>query len=1077
MENFVIDSYGKKTTFASFLPGIAGIKGIPIWCYYVNRGQGVVSFGVDNKDHAIMEFYPAHTAYQNVKRTGFRTFIKSGGKFAESFADEDNAHKMLVGANTLSIEEDNNDTGLRTKVTYFVLPEEKIGGLVRKVCIENISDQDKEIEIIDGMPALIPYGVSLDSMKNMAQLSKAWMQVEEPFENVSYYRVRASMEDTASVTTVAGGNFSLAIDEKGEFLKPVIDPDAVFGYDNSLSKPVNFIEGGLGGVLDTKQSRSNLIPSSFFAKKDRLSKGESTCIYELIGQVEDVSVLKRFLSGEDGSGKKSVTEKSVSGKSTSEKSAPSANTFTKLTPKFFEKKLERAIELTDDLTDIVSTKTGDKNFDEYTRYTFMDNVLRGGLPIKIGDNKVFYVYSRKHGDLEREYNYFAMSPEFYSQGNGNFRDVNQNRRMDSFFAPYTDRAGIKMFYSLIQTDGYNPLSIEKITYSIDRVVLEDILSGYISKIEEGHVDLLSAHLEDYYDGDNFDKEKFRNTIYEVVKDKHFTPGHLALVCDGDVFDKIMDSSTADVNASFGEGYWSDHWTYNLDLVEEYLSLYPEKRQELLFEKDYTYFASHKKINKRSKRYEETEGGIRQYYALDTDTVRQDTGKELRTKDGHIYKGTLLEKLILLCTTKFAALDPEQMGVEMEGGKPGWYDALNGLPGLLGSSMAESYELERTLAWTIDALSSYEGDAAIFKELWEFMSDIYHITENVEDCNIYWNLVNDRKEKYWDDVFERIDGSVSTVSATEVLAVLTRFKEIVDEGIKKAIKLGNGICPTYFYYDVTYYTKDDDGIHPVSFKVNMVPLFLEGPVRYLKTAIDLDKKRALYDRIKESDLYDDKLKMYKINAPLSSASYELGRCRCFTPGWLENESIWLHMEYRYLLELVRSGLYKEYIDDLRTALVPFMDPSVYGRSIYENSSFIASSAGPDDKIHGKGFVARLSGSTIEFMSMWKIMMFGNEPFMLESGELVFAPSPVIPKYLIPESDDEGRTVSARFMGQTDIVYHLGERKDYIPGEYKITKMVVTDAEDKEKEITGQAMKADAAIALRSGAYKKVDIYLD
>ena len=37
---------------------------------------------------------------------------------------------MLVGANTLSIEEDNADTGLRTKVTYFVLPEEKIGGAV-----------------------------------------------------------------------------------------------------------------------------------------------------------------------------------------------------------------------------------------------------------------------------------------------------------------------------------------------------------------------------------------------------------------------------------------------------------------------------------------------------------------------------------------------------------------------------------------------------------------------------------------------------------------------------------------------------------------------------------------------------------------------------------------------------------------------------------------------------------------------------------------------------------------------------------------------------------------------------------
>ena len=87
-EKFLIENYGKKSTFASFLPGISGEKGIPIWCYYVNRGQCVVSFGVDNKDHSIMEFYPAHQAYQNVKTTGFRTFVKKDGKVTELFADE-----------------------------------------------------------------------------------------------------------------------------------------------------------------------------------------------------------------------------------------------------------------------------------------------------------------------------------------------------------------------------------------------------------------------------------------------------------------------------------------------------------------------------------------------------------------------------------------------------------------------------------------------------------------------------------------------------------------------------------------------------------------------------------------------------------------------------------------------------------------------------------------------------------------------------------------------------------------------------------------------------------------------------
>ena len=47
-EKLIMKDYGRKSTFASFLPGIAGIQGIPIWCYYVNRGQGVVSFGVES---------------------------------------------------------------------------------------------------------------------------------------------------------------------------------------------------------------------------------------------------------------------------------------------------------------------------------------------------------------------------------------------------------------------------------------------------------------------------------------------------------------------------------------------------------------------------------------------------------------------------------------------------------------------------------------------------------------------------------------------------------------------------------------------------------------------------------------------------------------------------------------------------------------------------------------------------------------------------------------------------------------------------------------------------------------------
>ena len=55
-KTFVIDDYDRLPAFSSFLPGLAGVKGIPMWTFYTNRGQGMNSFGIDNKGNAIMEF-------------------------------------------------------------------------------------------------------------------------------------------------------------------------------------------------------------------------------------------------------------------------------------------------------------------------------------------------------------------------------------------------------------------------------------------------------------------------------------------------------------------------------------------------------------------------------------------------------------------------------------------------------------------------------------------------------------------------------------------------------------------------------------------------------------------------------------------------------------------------------------------------------------------------------------------------------------------------------------------------------------------------------------------------------------
>ena len=73
---FIIHDFSTARPFSSFLPGIAGPLGIPMWVFYVNRGQAIASFGIENKDNPIMEFQPANKAYQTTPYTGFRTFLK-----------------------------------------------------------------------------------------------------------------------------------------------------------------------------------------------------------------------------------------------------------------------------------------------------------------------------------------------------------------------------------------------------------------------------------------------------------------------------------------------------------------------------------------------------------------------------------------------------------------------------------------------------------------------------------------------------------------------------------------------------------------------------------------------------------------------------------------------------------------------------------------------------------------------------------------------------------------------------------------------------------------------------------------
>lgn len=81
---FVMEDFDSKPTFSGFLPGVAGYYGKPVWSFYVNRGQGISSFGMQSKEYPILEFNAANKAYQVTPFVGFRTFIQ-GTRGLKSF--------------------------------------------------------------------------------------------------------------------------------------------------------------------------------------------------------------------------------------------------------------------------------------------------------------------------------------------------------------------------------------------------------------------------------------------------------------------------------------------------------------------------------------------------------------------------------------------------------------------------------------------------------------------------------------------------------------------------------------------------------------------------------------------------------------------------------------------------------------------------------------------------------------------------------------------------------------------------------------------------------------------------------
>lgn len=1080
-KEFIIENYNLAKPFANFFPGIAGKYGIPMWVFYVNRGQGIASFGTKDKDHAILEFFPANKAWQLTSLQGFRTFIKvySAKKpiFYEPFHNGFSnlgynlTNRMRITSYDLTIEESNLSLGLSVKVEYFTIPNDSYSALVRIVTVKNLNTKTKRIQLIDGLPQIVPFGTSNLFLKKLGRTVEAWMNVENLDKNVPFYKLDVDPTDRPEVIHIKEGNFYLGFHyERGKtkIIKPIVDPQSIFGPVTDFSLPKEFLAQRNFIRPDNKLTK-NKTPSGMILLNSELGKNCDKKIYSLVGYMRSRDILNSSVSRI-------------------------------VKPEYILQKKEENKRIIEELQADITTASSSEEFNLYAQQTYIDNIMRGGYPVIFSrpspivsggiprryvggksdaSDSVFYLYARKHGDLERDYNKFQLAPTYFSQGNGNYRDMNQNRRCDVWFNPEIKDENIITFFNLIQTDGFNPLVIKGLSFTLKNE--EDFKLALNDLAEEKDIVGLTSFLN-----------------------KPFTPGDVILfikenkiklkVSYDEFLNILLSRSLKNQEAEHGEGFWTDHWTYNLDLLESYLDVYPEKLKEIIFEKRvFTFYDNTETVRPRQEKYVLKDGRLRQLHSVTPCNAKREMIRKRTTQphvvrtqygQGAIYQTTLINKLLCLLVNKLASLDPFGCGIEMEADKPNWFDALNGLPGLFGSSLNETWELKRLVLLLKEAIEKAGIEKlSVTEEIHNFLINLDNLIRE------YLNSDSDKKDyQYWDKSYSLkedyrqktglgVSGKELDLETGQLLNFLNNALKKLGAGIDKALDKQKNIYYAYFINEVKEYIPAGASfIKPTKFNQIKLPFFLESQVHALKLSENINRAKMLYKAIKKSSLYDKKLKMYKSTSSLKSMSEEIGRCRIFTPGWLEHESVWLHMEYKYLLEILKSGLYAEFYENFKNVLIPFQNPQRYGRSILENSSFLVSSAFPDKTLHGNGFVARLSGSTAEFLQIWLIMNAGLKPFILNSkGELNLQFKPILGGWLFRKKDN---TYSFNFLSKITVTYHNPKRKDtFGKNAAKLQKIVFNDKNGNPIEIPSNTIPSPYAEHIRSRQIKQIDILLE
>ena len=721
------------------------------WLFISTRGG--LSAGRINPNNALFPYYSDDKISDGSPYTGSRTIalVTSDDKTSlwEPFSEQcagiyqitRNLYKNVIG-DKLIFEEINHDLGVTFR--YAWRTSDKFG-FVKTSTLSNNSDSAVQVEIVDGIENLLPYGVEPDVQNSLSCLVDAYKKNElQADSGVGLYTMssilvdRAEPSEALSATTV----WSTGLNHSKKLISSIQLDRFRQGWD-------------LEQETDVRARRGAYFIN---AEIDLAAQGEKS--WNIVADINqgpaDVKNLIAYLKADNNIAKEIETD-----------IAQGSNN------------LSRIVGISDGLQ-----VTEDKLSANHHFSNVLFNVMRGGLFVdnyevtksdlisfvKGFNRKVFaqfesffnglddtlhysdlmqaaqaqndaglqrlcfeYLplsFSRRHGDPSRPWNKFSINvkKEDGSQlldFEGNWRDIFQNWEALSFSIPNYIESMICKFVNASTADGYNPYRITK--------------SG-------------------------IDWEK---------------------------------SDPTDPWANIG--YWGDHQIIYLQKFLEFSNDYHPGTLRNFLTQDLFCYAN---LPYRIKGYEDLLKDPHNTIDYDDDVealIEQRVaevgadGRLVWDNNGSVYNVNLTEKLLVTVLAKLSNLIPEG-GIWMNTQRPEWNDANNALVGF-GVSMVTLYYTRRYQQYLLDLFSAVDFDeVSISKEVAELLQSIHStfeshkhlLADKISDADRKQILdsLGDAATAFRSDIYAKnFSGDRAQVKTSDLIAFFKTSLEYIDHTIR------------------------------------------------------------------------------------------------------------------------------------------------------------------------------------------------------------------------------------------------------------------------------------------------------